>query len=346
MKSKAKASLAAILVLVILANVGIFYKMSYNKKHNTHDTIVVRIANSVATSNPINQASDIFKEELERISNGRFEVRVYPNSSLGGDRQEVESTVLGYIQGCLPPSGTLSSFDQRLMVIDLPFVFKSGKAAIAALNGELGEELDPILVNMGLHPVGWTESGFRYITTNNKPITSPSDLKGVSIRTMENPIHVASFRAWGASPTPMAFSELFTALQQGAVDAQENPIMVTMSNRLFEVQNTLSLTGHFFSAGCFLFNQDFYDSLEGQDKVWFDEASEHFVENLTKLVRDQTDGYIQKAAESGMTVVDVTPEQKDVFIAAASSVYDLFINQYGGSQELIDKAMMYNDMFD
>ena len=345
MTKRAKGTLALILAFVVLANAGIFWKLSYSKTHTSGDTIVVRVGDTVAAKHPISQALYIFEEELERISNGRFDVRVYINSALGGDRQQTESVILGYMQGNTPPTSVLAGFDTRFMVVDLPFVFKSGEAAMKTLNGDLGEELDPILEDLGLHAVGWTESGYRHITTNNIEATSPEALKGLSIRTQENPIHMASFQAWGASPTPMAFSELFTALQQGAVDAEENPLAVITANRLYEVQNTVTLTGHFYTAGIFNFNKDFYDSLEGQDKEWFDEAAEHFVENLTQMIRDAQEDYIQQLKDAGVNVVEVTSEQKDAFIDAASSVYDLFIEKYGGSQELIDLAMKYNDDF-
>ena len=331
MSSKAKGVVALILVVAVLANVGIFAKMSYNKTHTAQETIVFRVGDTVASDHPISQALYMFEEELERISNGRFDVRVYINSALGGDRQQTESVILG--------------FDTRFMVVDLPFVFKSGEAAMKTLNGDLGKELDPILEGLGLHAMGWTESGYRHITTNNIEATSPEALKGLSIRTQENPIHMASFQAWGASPTPMAFSELFTALQQGAVDAEENPLAVITANRLYEVQNTVTLTGHFYTAGIFNINKDFYESLEGQDKEWFDEASEHFVQNLTQLIRDAQEGYIQLLKDNGINVVEVTSEQKDAFIESAASVYDLFIEKYGGTQELIDLAMKYNDDF-
>ena len=219
MSSKAKGVVALILVVAVLANVGIFAKMSYNKTHTAQETIVFRVGDTVASDHPISQALYMFEEELERISNGRFDVRVYINSALGGDRQQTESVILGYMQGNTPPTSVLAGFDTRFMVVDLPFVFKSGEAAMKTLNGDLGKELDPILEGLGLHAMGWTESGYRHITTNNIEATSPEALKGLSIRTQENPIHMASFQAWGASPTPMAFSELFTALQQGAVDA-------------------------------------------------------------------------------------------------------------------------------
>ena len=331
MSSKAKGVVALILVVAVLANVGIFAKMSYNKTHTAQETIVFRVGDTVASDHPISQALYMFEEELERISNGRFDVRVYINSALGGDRQQTESVILGYMQGNTPPTSVLAGFDTRFMVVDLPFVFKSGEAAMKTLNGDLGKELDPILEGLGLHAMGWTESGYRHITTNDIEATSPEALKGLSI--------------WGASPTPMAFSELFTALQQGAVDAEENPLAVITANRLYEVQNTVTLTGHFYTAGIFNINKDFYESLEGQDKEWFDEASEHFVQNLTQLIRDAQEGYIQLLKDNGINVVEVTSEQKDAFIESAASVYDLFIEKYGGTQELIDLAMKYNDDF-
>ena len=309
MSSKAKGVVALILVVAVLANVGIFAKMSYNKTHTAQETIVFRVGDTVASDHPISQALYMFEEELERISNGRFDVRVYINSALGGDRQQTESVILGYMQGNTPPTSVLAGFDTRFMVVDLPFVFKSGEAAMKTLNGDLGKELDPILEGLGLHAMGWTESGYRHITTNNIEATSPEALKGLSIRT------------------------------------QENPLAVITANRLYEVQNTVTLTGHFYTAGIFNINKDFYESLEGQDKEWFDEASEHFVQNLTQLIRDAQEGYIQLLKDNGINVVEVTSEQKDAFIESAASVYDLFIEKYGGTQELIDLAMKYNDDF-
>ena len=187
MTKRAKGTLALILAFVVLANAGIFWKMSYSKTHTSGDTIVVRVGDTVAANHPISQALYIFEEELERISNGRFDVRVYINSALGGDRQQTESVILGYMQGNTPPTSVLAGFDTRFMVVDLPFVFKSGEAAMKTLNGDLGEELDPILEDLGLHAVGWTESGYRHITTNNIEATSPEALKGLTSARRKTP---------------------------------------------------------------------------------------------------------------------------------------------------------------
>lgn len=200
MTKRTKGTLALILAFVVLANAGIFWKLSYSKTHTSGDTIVVRVGDTVAANHPISQALYIFEEELERISNGRFDVRVYINSALGGDRQQTESVILGYMQGNTPPTSVLAGFDTRFMVVDLPFVFKSGEAAMKTLNGDLGEELDPILEDLGLHAVGWTESGLPPHHDEQHRGDLAEALKGLSIRTQENPIHMASFQAWAQAP--------------------------------------------------------------------------------------------------------------------------------------------------
>ena len=256
MNSTAKRWLAVILVLAIAANAAIFFKMERNKTHVDPDHIVFRVGHSVAESHPIHAAYLYAKEELERRSGGRWEVIIYPNASLGGDRQLLESVILNYIQASAPPAATLAGFDQRIMVVDIPFIFTSREAAQKALDNELGEWLDTLIEPIGIYAPSWRITQFRHLTTKNTPVHTPADLKGLSVRTQENPIHVAAFKCWGANPTPMAFSELFTALQQGTVDAQENPIVTMASSRFYEVQNYLILSGHFANVGIQAINSD------------------------------------------------------------------------------------------
>lgn len=339
---KVKGKLILILVFVLAVNVGIFYKAKYNKTHQDPDHIVVRIADVMADDVPQNECFQEFKKELEEKSNGRFDVRIYPNAVLGGDRQNVESTVLGYLTGCLPGSAVLSGFDPQFMVSDLPFIFKTREAAFKAYDNELGDTLNEKIHELGLVNMGFNQTGYRYITTNNRPIKKPEDLKGLSIRTMENPIHIAAFREWGANPTPMSFSELFTALQQGAVDAQENPALLIMTSRFYEVQDTISLTGHVFSTGVFLVNEDFYKSLSPSDRKLFDEASKNYIKKSREDVEKQEQELLTEAKEKGMNVVELTPEEKDVFVKDAQSVYDLYIKNYG-SKQLVEEAEKYNE---
>src|SRR5690606_33452452 len=131
---------------------------------------------------------------------------------------------------------------EDFMVFDLPFLFSSKEEAFAAFDGEVGDILNSKLEEIGIVNLGYGENGYRHVTNNKKPIRLPEDLKGVKIRTMENPIHMAAFQAFGANPTPISFNELFTALQQGTVDAQENPVAIIFTSKFSEVQKYLSLT--------------------------------------------------------------------------------------------------------
>ncbi len=337
-----KRGVLIILLCAILINGALFWKEDYNHTHVDKDHIVLRIGHVVAEDTPQHQCLLEFKKELESRSNGRFEVRIYPNGVLGGDRQMVESTILGFLHGALPGSAVLAGFVPEYMVSDLPFIFKTRDAAFAAYDHELGDALKELVRPLGIINLGFNQTGYRYITTNNRPIQSPEDLKGLSIRTMENPIHIASFRAWGANPTPMSFSELFTALQQGAIDAQENPILVTYSSRFYEVQNTLSLTGHVFSTGAFLMNEDFYNALDEEDRALLDDCAKTYLMTSRARAEEKEQEFLKMAEEKGMKIVPLTSEQKDAFIEKAKGVYDLYTREYG-SQELVDFAMKYNE---
>lgn len=346
MTTKAKGVLALILAAAIAANAAIFYKMDYNKTHTDTDHIVLRIGHSTAESHPIHQAFLWAKEELESRSDGRWDVRIYPNAALGGDRQLLESVILNYIQVSAPPASTLSGFDQRIMVTDIPYIFTSREAAQMALDNELGDWLDTLVEPLGIYVPAWRITQFRNLTTSGTEVHTPEDLKGLSVRTQENPIHLAAFKAWGAEPTPMAFSELFTALQQGTVDAQENPIVTMASSRFYEVQDYLILTEHFANVGAQAINSDFISSLSDEDREMFLEVMEEVGVRVADGMYEMDEYYLDVAKENGMTVVELTTEEKDAFVSKVDSVYDLYINQYGGSQEIIDMARKYNDQVD
>ena len=172
---------------------------------------------------------------------------------------------------------------------------------------------------------------------------TPADLKGLSVRTQENPIHVAAFKCWGANPTPMAFSELFTALQQGTVDAQENPIVTMASSRFYEVQNYLILSGHFANVGIQAINSDFINSLDDEDRELFLEVMDEVAVKVADGMNDMDESYLEVSKEHGMEIIELTTEEKNQFIEMVEPVYDLYINQYGGSREIIDMAKKYND---
>lgn len=278
---------------------------------------------------------EVFKKEVEEKSGGRIKVELYPNGQLGGDRQTIEALNLGTLEMCVPGGTVLSGFVEDFMVLDLPFLFKTKEDAFKVFDGKVGDSLNAKLEEIGIVNLGYGENGYRHVTNNSKPIMTPADLSGVKIRTMENPIHMASFKAFGANPTPISFNELFTALQQKTVDAQENPVAIIYTAKLYEVQKYLSLTGHVYTNCPYLISKSFLDSVpEDLQKIVRDAATNTVVEQR-KMTNQQEQELISKLKDNGMEINELTTEQKEEFVKAAESVYEDFISENGS--ELLDK---------
>jgi len=285
-------------------------------------------------------AAKVLKPLIEKNSKGRISVELYPNGQLGGggDRQQIESVQMGTLQMCVPAVAALSGFESRFQVFDLPFLFANKKAAYKALDGPLGVKLNGYLPRLGLINLGYGENGFRMVTNNRGPVTKPSDLKGLKIRTMENPIHMATFRALGANPTPISFGELYTALQQKTVDAQENPSPLIYTSKFYEVQKFCSLTGHVYAATAFLVNKGWYEGLpKDLQKVIADAVAAYRTEQR-KLSDKQDKEMLESLRKSGMKINEITPAEKKEFINTTASVYNEFAKTVPDGQSLIDLA--------
>jgi tripartite ATP-independent transporter DctP family solute receptor len=231
-------------------------------------------------------------------------------------------------------TGPLGGFVPKMFVVDLPFLFRDKEHAYKVLDGPIGRGLLDAFSEKGIKGLAFWENGFRNITNNVRPIEKPEDLKGIKIRTMENKIHLASFKAWGASPTPMAWGEVYTALQQKTIDAQENPIAIIYTAKIYEVQKYLALTGHFYSPSPILMSDKAFKSLPPDiQKVMLDTAVEcaTFERNL---LRDDEARQIAELKAKGMQVT--TPNKKP-FQDAAASVYKEFEGQFG--KEMIDRII-------
>lgn len=283
--------------------------------------------------------TDVFKKELE--ATGRFKVELYPNSQLGGDRQTVEGVSFGNLEMCCPGEAVISGFVPEFELVGLPFLFTSIDAARNALDGDFGKALDEKLLEQNIVNVGWGEVGFRNITNDRGPINSVKDLAGLKIRTMETPSHITFFKALGANPTPMGFNELFTALQQGTVDGQENPTALAYNSKFYEVQKYMTVTEHVYSAAPFLVNKDFLDKLPEDLKATFLEVSEKTKDAQRDMIDQQNTDYLQKMADEGVSINVLGPDQKAEFQKIAiDKVYPEAVAKFG--EDLIKTAQSYN----
>ncbi|QTC40382.1 DctP family TRAP transporter solute-binding subunit [Bacillus sp. V3] len=305
-------------------------------------TYTIRIAHLVPEEQSSHVAAVTFKEKLEKESDGRLKVELYPNGQLyGSDREAIEAVQLGNIEMTIPAVAPLASFNEKFMVFDLPFLFNNNEAAYRALDGELGQELMKDLEKNDIKGLVFGENGFRHMSNNKGPIESPEDVAGLKFRTLENPLHTDTFKAFGANASPFAFGELYTALQQGTYDAMECPVSLYYTNKFYEVQDYLSMTGHVYAATALLMNNDFYNDLPEDLQNLITEASEEYREEQRELAQKQDVEFLNKLKENGMKVNELTDEQRDKFREAASSVYDKYVDRIG--QDLVDKALEANN---
>jgi tripartite ATP-independent transporter DctP family solute receptor len=241
-----------------------------------------------------------FKENLERLTNGRYRVNIQRNDN---EREAIESTQIGTIECNITSTGPVGNFVPEVRVLDVPFLFRDTAHARGVLDTQIGNELLARFTPRGLVGVVWMENGFRHLTNSRREVNAPGDVRGLKVRTMENQVHMRAFSTLGALPTPMAFSELVPALQQGTVDGQENPIPVIVANNLNQVQRFLTLTGHVYSPAIMICNPAFMARLNAADRAAFLEAARAgAAANRARVTADEQTG-VDELRRRGMTVV-------------------------------------------
>jgi len=269
----------------------------------------------------------VFAREVEKRTNGRYKIQNFYSGSLGGERESIEAVQLGTQELTLTSTGPIPNFVPEAKILDIPFLFRDKAHAHAVLDGPIGQEMLKQFEPKGFKALGWAENGVRHMTNNKRSVMAPDDLKGLKMRTMENPIHITAYKAFGIVPTPMAFPEVFTALQQGTVDGQENPLSVIMAAKFDQVQKHLSLTGHVYSPAIWLMNKAVFDKLSAADKQAFiDAAKEGTKANRARVAEDDTKG-VAELRSKGMTVVEDLDKAK--FVAALAPAYAEFEKQFG-----------------
>lgn len=298
---------------------------------------VIEVGHATTLDSHYGMGMTRFGEVLEEVSDGQMTLVQHPAAALGGEREMIEAVQIGTLDMVITSTGPLPNFVPETQVLDLPFLFRDYAHARGVLDGEIGQELLQKVDEAGFKALAWTENGFRHITNSQRPIRTPEDLAGLKIRTMENPIHLRAFEALGAAPTPMSFAELFTALQQGVVDAQENPIVVITVSNFAEVQGHLSLTGHLYSPAIILMSQDFWNGLSEEEQGWVMEAAKASVEVTRNRVTELEETGVDRLREAGMEVV--TDVDKEAFQTAVQPAYEQYTSQFG--DELIERIRAF-----
>ncbi len=278
------------------------------------------------------RAANWFKEEINKVIPGKYDVIVHHSAALGSETQALQQIQVGTTQMSVCTTGPIEAFVPEIKALEMPFLFPTYESADMVLDGPIGQDLGKRFEKAGFMPLHFLDNGFRNVTNSKRPIKTPEDAKGLKIRTMEAPTHLAIWRAIGANPTPMAWP-VFTALQQGVIDGQENPISVIHGSKLVEAgQKYLSLTRHVYSALVFVSNKSFMDNLPAADRKIILDAARTASLKGRAYIRDNEAKQIAELRDAGMQI----EENPDIqaFRKATAPVVDATT---GDSRKIIEE---------
>lgn len=265
-----------------------------------------RFGHGMADNHPAGQAAKMFSAEMEKVSGGKIKTTVIANQALGPDAQ-----MLGALQGGVQEYYTGSALSmlgqvKELGFQDVPFLFNTEAEAHAVFDGPVGKVLNEKLDAVGIHVLGWWENGFRHITNSKRPVNTLEDLKGLKLRTQPNPLTLDAFKAIGANASPLPWSELFVALETKAFDGQENPIVLMYTQRFYEVQKYMTLTGHVYSPLIFAVSKKYWDSLTPTEKQQMTTAAANATAFQRKATAAEAGTALQGMKDKGMQVTQLS----------------------------------------
>ncbi len=286
----------------------------------------LKMAYALSTNSHYGAGADAFSKALGASTANNFKVQQFANSALGGEREVIEGLQLGTIDVAIVSTGATLNFVPKTGVFDIPFLFRDLAHARKVLDGQIGKDMLAEFPKRGLVALAWGEQGFRQLTNNIRPVAKPEDAKGLKIRTTENPIHIAAFRQLGVLATPMAWPEVATALQQGTIDGQENPLSVIVSAKLPQLQKYLSLTAHVYGPALVLMSPNVYNGLSDADKAKFQAAGHDAAIAMRDYVDAVEKSGLEEVKKQGMKVNTV---DQAAFAKAVEPVYPQYYKQFG-----------------
>jgi len=288
----------------------------------------IRWGHLLNKDHPVSKGTQKFAEIVAQKTDGKFKVREFASSQLGNELQQQSALQGGTQEMMSAATSTLAGIVKEFGLLDFPFILANEQQADALLDGPLGQKLMDRLATHGLIGLGFWENGFRNITNSKRPITRPEDLDGIKIRVMPNPVYLETFKAVNANPIPLAFGELFTALESRAVDAQENPYAIIVSNKFNEVQKYLSITNHTYNAFAVIISKRFWDRLSPTEQKILREAAIEARTYQRQVSRDASRQSLTDLKSKGMAINELAPAEADRMRAQIKSVTDKFQSEY------------------
>jgi len=292
---------------------------------------------SISQNSHYGVAVDAFAREIEARTGGRYKVQNFYSGALGAERESIEALQVGTLDLTMTSTGPVPNFVPEVSILDIPFLMRDYAHARSVLDGPIGQDMLGKFPAKGIQGLAWGENGFRHMTNSKRQVNAPDDLKGLKMRTMENPVHIQAYKQFGIIPTPMAFTEVFTALQQGTVDGQENPLSVISAAKFEQVQKYMTLTGHVYSPALILMSKAQWDKLSAADKGAFMAAAKEAVKANRARIDDDERRAVADLRSKGMVIVENVDKAR--FQATLAPTFVEFGKKFG--QDNIDKIKNY-----
>jgi tripartite ATP-independent transporter DctP family solute receptor len=286
----------------------------------------LRLGHNISTSSPYHLAAEHFARLVQERTEGRVRVQVFPAGALGNERDMIEGAQLGTIDLVVTSSAAAGPFVPALRILDVPFLFRDPAHARGVLDGPLGAELLAAMPARNLIGLAWGDIGFRHISAN-KPIRTLDDLRGLKLRSQNNPIHLSAYRALGMQPTVIGFNELYAALQTGVVDANEQPISIHVASRFFEVQRHLTLTGHLVASALFVASPSTFNRLPAATQEILRVAARESTPVMRRAADEQDAAGLGTLRERGMTIQESF--DREAFLRALQPAFAEFGRELG-----------------
>lgn len=293
------------------------------------ETYTLKLAHDANTTSAYQLSALELKRVIEEKSEGRITVEVYPAQQLGSAQEMIEGMQMGTIEATLLPTAKFGGFNQTMNILDMPFLFPDEDTLYDVMNGEVGDLVMSGLPEIGIRGCAFYGNGFKAITNNSHPITTPDDLKGLKIRTMEAPLIMSTYSAWGANPVPVDFSELYSSLQQKVVDGQENPFLTISDMRFYEVQKYMTISNHAYLSYVLTFSDSWLNSLPDDLEQIVLDCGKQCVAYHREQMASLNQGYYDNIAASGIEIYTLTEDQRAAFKEASASVYDEYRDKIG-----------------
>ncbi len=299
--------------------------------------VSLRLAHVVNEQDGFHIAAVKFQELVSERTDGKVTIEIFPNASLGDERTLLEGMQIGTVDMGVITNGPVANFVEEMAVFELPFLFSSPQQAYDVLDGPIGQDLLDKLSEVNLKGLAYAERGFRNLTNSVRPVQSPDDIEGLRIRVMENPVYTDTFRELGANAVPMAWTEALTAMQQGTIDGQENPVNVIHSFKLNETQSHMTLSRHTYAPAIFVMGMGSWNRLPEEAQTVLVQAAREAAAHERQVNADMEAKQLEDLRAAGVAIV----EEPDIaaFQQAIVPVYEKYGDQFGEYLERIQQAL-------